>query len=208
VNSGPEERPQPSGGRAPDEFDAIVAGWAREGSVPQWPDDDLLDDLLDELSDDVAHRARDRAADDTADDLVIDFDDVSGDVSGDVDGDVDGGGGRQRPPAPPAEPRTAAPLFTGPRDHQVPAGPEDEYYVPPEPPPLPRLGPPAIVGLVLLALGLILVLVPGWVGVGPAYGLPLGLLSLAAGLGWLVLRLWPDPPGATPPDGSDDGAVI
>jgi hypothetical protein len=83
---------------------------------------------------------------------------------------------------------------------------EDEHYVPPEPPPLPRLGPPAIVGLVLLALGLILVLAPNWVGVGPAYGLPLGLLTLAAGLGWLVLRLWPDPP--EPPSGSDDGAII
>lgn len=199
MNSGPEERPQPSGGRAPDEFDAIVAGWAREGSVPQWPDEDLLD----VLSDDTTDGAADRTADDTVDDLVIDFDDGVDDRG--VEEGVDG---RERSPAPPVEPRTAAPLFTGPRDHRLPpATAEDEHYVPPEPPPLPRLGPPAIVGLVLLALGLILVLVPGWVGVGPAYGLPLGLLSLAAGLGWLVLRLWPDPPGASPPRG-DDGAVL
>jgi hypothetical protein len=183
VNSGPEERPQQPGGRAPDEFDAIVAAWAREGSVPQWPDDE---DLLDELSDDTAEDA----AEDTVDDLIVDLDDED-----------DG-------PARRVEPRTAAPLFTGPRDHVPPTVPEDEHYIPPEPPPLPRIGPPAIVGLVLLALGLILVLVPGWVGVGPAYGLPLGLLSLAAGLGWLVLRLWPDPPDALPPDEDDDGAVI
>lgn len=199
MNSGPEERPQPSGGRAPDEFDAIVAGWAREGSVPQWPDDDLLDALAADTADTadgVAGRTADDTADDTLDDLVIDFDDDFDDER------------QERSPAPPVEPRTAAPLFTGPREHRAPpAAPEDEHYVPPEPPPLPRLGPPAIVGLVLLALGLILVLVPGWVGVGPAYGLPLGLLSLAAGLGWLVLRLWPDPDGAGPsPD--DDGAVL
>ena len=176
MNSGPDERPQPPGGRAPDEFDAIVAAWAREGSVPQWPDEDeaaALDDL------------------DPTTELDLDLTDEP-----------------PPPPPPPAPPRTAAPLFGGPRDHTPPALPEDEHYVPPEPPPLPRLGPPAIVGLVLLALGLILVLVPNWVGVGPAYGLPLGLLSLAAGLGWLVLRLWPDPSDVEPPDEDDDGAVL
>jgi hypothetical protein len=174
VNTGPDERPQPSGGRAPDEFDAIVASWAREGSVPQWPDEDEVVDAVDAADLDATAEL-----------------DLSDELSA---------------PPPPAPPRTPAPLFDGPRDHVPP--PEPEHYVPPEPPPLPRLGPPAIVGLVLLALGLILVLVPGWVGVGPAYGLPLGLLSLAAGLGWLVLRLWPDPPDTAPPDEDDDGAVL
>ena len=142
MNSGPDERPHRDGGQAPDEFDAIVAGWQREGGVPAWPEDDAPTTEL--------------AA-----------------------------------PPPPQQPARQ---------------PEDEHYIPPEPPPLPRLGPPAIVGLVLLSLGLILVLVPGWLGVGPAYGLPLGLLTLAAGLGWLVLRLWPDPPD--PPSGPDDGAIV
>ncbi len=82
---------------------------------------------------------------------------------------------------------------------------EDDHFVPPEPPPLPRIGPPAAVGLVLLLLGFVLVASPGWLGVSSSYGLPLGLLTLAAGLGWLVLRLWPTPPG--PGDG-DDGAVV
>ena len=184
MNSGPDERPQPSGGRAPDEFDAIVAAWAREGSVPQWPDDDQT--------------------------AVLDLDpglDLEPDQAPDAL-DPDPEPPDEPPPAPPAAPRTAAPHFDGPRDHTPPVLPEDEHYIPPEPPPLPRLGPPALVGLVLLALGLVLVLVPQWVGVGPAYGLPLGLLSLAAGLGWLVLRLWPDPPDALPPDEDDDGAVI
>lgn len=82
--------------------------------------------------------------------------------------------------------------------------PEDDRFVPPDPPPLPRLGPPAAVGLGLLALGLVLVGAPGWIGVSPVYGLPLGLLTLAAGLGWLVLRLWPTPPE----DEDDDGARL
>ncbi|MCO1655860.1 DUF308 domain-containing protein [Pseudonocardia humida] len=172
MNSGSDERPQPSGGgRAPDEFDAIVAAWRREGPVPVWPDDDLFAESA-------------PAADkETGPDL-------------------------DTPTAPtPAAATGPVPPPSGPRDHSPPTRPEDEHYIPPEPPPLPRLGPPAIVGLVLLGLGLLLVLVPGWLGVGPAYGLPLGLLTLAAGLGWLVLRLWPDPP--TPPrDGDDDGAVI
>ena len=81
-----------------------------------------------------------------------------------------------------------------------------EHFVPPEPPPLPRIGPPALVGFALLALGLALVTVPGLFGVSDVYGLPLGLLALAAGLGWLVLRLWPAP--ADKRDGDDDGAQV
>jgi hypothetical protein len=101
----------------------------------------------------------------------------------------------QAPPAaPPRSPTPAPPI-------------EDEHFVPPEPPPLPRLGPPAFVGLTLMALGLVLVITPGWLGVSDPYGLPLGLVALAAGLGWLVLRLWPDPPDRGD-DGDDDGAVI
>jgi hypothetical protein len=132
VGGDPDERPHPDGGV--DDFDAIVAGWRREGEVPRWPDEQ---------------------------------------------------------PAPVPEP--------------APAPPAEEHFVPPEPPPLPRLAPPAAVGLVLLVLGVVLVSAPGWVGVPDTYGLPLGLLTLAAGLGWLVLRLWPSPPGA---DGDDDGAVL
>lgn len=86
----------------------------------------------------------------------------------------------------------------------VPVAAQEEHFVPPEPPPLPRIGPPAAVGLVLLVIGVVLVATPGWMGVSTVYGLPLGLLTLAAGLGWLVLRLWPTPPE----DDDDDGAVL
>lgn len=100
-----------------------------------------------------------------------------------------------------------APQPTSPRSYSPPALPEDEHFVPPEPPPLPRLGPPALVGLTLIAVGLVLVISPGWLGISDTYGLPLGLVGLAAGLGWLVLRLWPDPPDRGD-DGDDDGAVV
>lgn len=104
-------------------------------------------------------------------------------------GDAD----RAAPVAADAQARTTAP-------------PADEgHFVPPEPPPLPRIGPPAAVGLVLLVLGVVLVSAPGWLGVSDVYGLPLGLLTLAAALAWLVLRLWPTAPDT---GDHDDGAVL
>lgn len=109
------------------------------------------------------------------------------------------------PPLPPVA-RPETPAAAAP--HRGPTGPEDEHFVPPEPPPLPRLAPPAIVGIGLLLLGLVLIISPNWIGVSSLYGLPLGLLSLAAGLGWLVLRLWPDAPETIGPDEDDDGAVL
>ena len=61
-------------------------------------------------------------------------------------------------------------------------------------------------GCTLLVLGLVLVIAPNAVGISNVYGLPLGLLALAAGLGWLVLRLWPAPPDER--DEDDDGAQL
>jgi hypothetical protein len=84
----------------------------------------------------------------------------------------------------------------------------DDHYVPPEPPPLPKLGAPAVVGLGLLGLGLLLLIAPWWIGVSETFAIPLGLLALASGLGWLVLRLWPAPPPTGDGDGEDDGAVV
>lgn len=154
----PDERPHPDGGV--DDFDAIVAGWRREGAVPEWPDEEPTAVVLDPFE--------------ASDPLPTDV-----------------------PSAPEPPPIVVRP---GPR-----TAPEDEHFVPPEPPPIPRIGPPAAVGLVLLVLGVVLVTAPGWVGVPDTYGLPLGLLTLAAGLGWLVLRLWPSPPGS---GRDDDGAIL
>jgi hypothetical protein len=155
VNRGPDDPAGPD--HTADQFEAIVAGWRREGVVPSWPGDD-------------------------------------------------------RPPAePPRTPPMAMPPVPPVRPAAAPtssaeADPGFDHFVPPEPPPLPRIGPPAIVGFSLLALGLALVTSPGLVGVPDVYGLPLGLLSLASGLGWLVLRLWPAPPDER--DEDDDGAQL
>ena len=113
-----------------DQFEAIVAGWRREGVVPSWPADD------------------------------------------------------RAPAEPPRTPPVAMPAI--PTFLPVSFGDADadaerfEHFVPPEPPPLPRIGPPAVVGFTLLAL--------------------------AAGLGWLVLRLWPGPSDER--DEDDDGAQL
>jgi hypothetical protein len=108
-------------------------------------------------------------------------------------------GRTERAAAPAAEP-TDAP--------GSPDDSDDDHYVPPEPPPLPKLGAPAVVGLGLLGLGLLLLVAPWWIGVSETFAIPLGLLALASGLGWLVLRLWPAPPPTGDGDGEDDGAVI
>ena len=152
MNRGPDEPSGPD--HRADPFEAIVAGWRREGAVPAWPSD-------------------------------------------------------ERPPTePPRTPTTPMPSIP-PLRRPSPAEPDAEWadhFVPPEPPPLPRIGPPAVVGFALLALGLTLVTAPAVVGVPTTYGLPLGLLSLASGLGWLVLRLWPGPPDDR--DEDDDGAQL
>jgi hypothetical protein len=167
VNRDPDERGH-SDGAAPDEFEAIVSAWRREGEVPEWPED----------VDPVADRT-DRAS--------------GGSTAGLFEP------APEAPPTPPAAAPRAA------RPDPEPAA-DDDHFVPPEPPPLPRLGPPALVGLGLIAFGLVLLMAPGWIVPDP-YGLPLGLVALASGLGWLVLRLWPDPPSSGG-DGDDDGAVL
>ncbi len=183
--------PDPTG------FDDIVASWQREGGVPQWPQDD-----------------RWPADDDTPPDDLPPEDRLLPDLP--PDGRVPGD---QATTTDPAHPEDPIPADTGdPTGRPTGAAADplvEEHFVPPEPPPLPRLGPPILVGLTLIALGLVLVSFPGWVGVPQVYGLPLGLVAIAAGLGWLVLRLWPDNADGGPPpiylddpDDPDGGAVL
>jgi len=106
-------------------------------------------------------------------------------------------------PPPPPPPVTRAPA-PPPRPVEVPA--VDEHFIPPDPPPMPRIGVTASIGLALLSFGIVLLALPAVLGQNSALGLPLGLVSLALGLGWLVLRSWPSVP-AEDGDG-DDGAVL
>jgi hypothetical protein len=82
---------------------------------------------------------------------------------------------------------------------------EEDHFVPPEPPPLPRLRPGTIFGMLLLVIGVVLLAAPGALGLAPRIGTPLALVSLATGIGWLMLRMRQGPP---PGSGWDDGAQL
>jgi hypothetical protein len=267
-------------GTPSDGFESVVAGWRREGGVPQWPD---FEGPPDTDGDPPVERSPGSdaaaAADGWAPDGWDEGDDAAGAAAaapGGDDGGVrdapvdrrraeDGGAARDtddansagrghagpagrtrdRPGTEPGDGQTSGSRageddpgrgrrvtgsgqtgasrsgrFLGNAGRGIERGPaadplddDDDHFVPGEPPPLPRLTLPFAIGLMLLALGAVLIWAPGWVGVPQVYGLPLGLVSMAAGLGWLVLRLWPDPDGAGPPlghdpDDPDDGAIV
>jgi hypothetical protein len=81
--------------------------------------------------------------------------------------------------------------------------PED-HFEPPEPPPLPVPRPRTVGGVVALTGGLLLLAEPTLLGLGERVATPLGLFTLAAGIGWLVLGLRPGPQ----PEETDDGARL
>ncbi|AIJ24994.1 hypothetical protein [Amycolatopsis methanolica] len=78
---------------------------------------------------------------------------------------------------------------------------DDEHYVPPEPPPLPRPGKGAFVVLLFFVVGLLLLIMPGVIGVSTTVATPLGILALAIAIALLLLRV-----KQGPPDG--DGAQV
>ncbi len=83
-----------------------------------------------------------------------------------------------------------------------PAG-DDEHYVPPEPPPLPRPKLGAFLILLLFLAGLFLLILPSAIGVGPTVATPLGILTLATAIALLLLRVRQGPPpGADPSNGA------
>ena len=81
----------------------------------------------------------------------------------------------------------------------------DDHFVPPDPPPLPRPQPATVGAAALFLLGLVLLTVPWLIGFSSQYGLPLGLLSIAGSIVWLVARLREGPPTDS---GWDDGAQL
>lgn len=135
---------------------------------------------------------------DRDDRAVGSFDDIV--ASWKADGTVPEWPGEQ----PAAEPVAAPPPVVRPGPAADPLSDRDDHYVPPEPPPLPKLGAAAVVGLVLVALGIILIAAPQWIGMSGVYGLPLGLVAIAGGLTWLLMRLW-QPTAEDPYD--DEGTV-
>jgi hypothetical protein len=208
--SADEERRPGAGepGLPADAFDRIVEQWMAEGTVPDWPADAAPEDR-----DADDHELEHGAAEDEPgsrwqpDRSLVEW--STEELFREEERR------RNRP-----EPETPAPLPPVTHEFVVPEPPprarpplpaeEDDHFVPPEPPPLPPMGPPIVIGLVLIVLGLLLIVRPTWIGLGSIYGLPLGLLSLAAGLSWLVLRLWNGGRSEeiADGDGPDDGAVL
>lgn len=81
---------------------------------------------------------------------------------------------------------------------------DDEHFVPPEPPPLPKPTSNMLVVGLFFTVGLVLLIAPHVIGMGVTVGTPLGILSLAAGLGFLLLQARDDqqPPGSDPSNGA------
>lgn len=110
------------------------------------------------------------------------------------------------PPQWPAEGNAEEPDDSAPTEEIPTALAEDEdHFVPPEPPPLPRPQPATIGAVLLIALGVVLLAVPNTIGFSEQYGLPLGLLSITGAIVWLVARLRQGPPTDS---GWDDGAQV
>lgn len=105
-------------------------------------------------------------------------------------------------PSPPAEWR---PPSSAPDSSADEGDGEEEHFVPPDPPPLPKLRPSTVFGIVLLVIGGFLLAAPSVIGLEPRIATPLALVSMAAGIGWLVLRMRQGPP---PDSGWDDGAQL
>lgn len=82
---------------------------------------------------------------------------------------------------------------------------DDEHYVPPEPPPLPRLRPLTIVSLILVVVGVILLIIPSLIGLDARIATPIALLAITSGGGMLLLRARHSPKD---PDDRGDGAQI
>ncbi len=82
-------------------------------------------------------------------------------------------------------------------------GPE-EHFEPPPPPPYPRPSRHAVFAALLLALGILFLAAPGWLGIDDRTGLTLGVASILGGGVLLVLRLR----DTRADDGPDDGAIV
>ena len=80
----------------------------------------------------------------------------------------------------------------------------DEHYEPPPPPPVPRPSRHTVLAAVLVTLGILLLAVPGLVGLDDRSGLTFGVMSILGGGALLVLRLRE----TRSDDGPDDGAIV
>ena len=113
------------------------------------------------------------------------------------------------PSDPPANPTGLAPKTGpghGPRDAPAPADPDEDHYVPPAPPPLPRLDPAAKLAWLALFGGpcyLLIASIAGWTVSGLA-----AFLCVAAFVGGFAVLVFRMDKGGPRDSGPDDGAVV
>lgn len=90
------------------------------------------------------------------------------------------------------------------RDEQFDDPPElrEEHYEPPAPPPIPRPGGLAVMGMVIIALGIAVLAFGASMGIAPDRTLPTGIIAILGGSALLVARL------KRHRDDEDDGAVL
>lgn len=121
-------------------------------------------------------------------------------------GDVKDRASDEEPPAPPRPAAPPPPAWRGSdAEWDWSWGTDEEHYVPPEPPPLPRLRPLTIVALVLIGVAVFLLVAPGLIGLAPRVGTPIALIAMTCGGTMLLLRIRRTPRH----DGErDDGAQI
>ena len=97
-------------------------------------------------------------------------------------------------------------MATGPRDSIAPDDPADEHFVPPVPPPLPRLDPVTKVAWIALFGGPLYLLIS--TAVGSAISGLAAFLAVAAFVGGFVVLVLRMDNGRPPDSGPDDGAVV
>lgn len=102
----------------------------------------------------------------------------------------------------PIEPAPAA--SSGPRDWSVDDEEDEGHFVPPEPPPLPKPRASTLGAAALVLVGALLLIMPGLAGAASTVSLPLGLVAISAGIGWLLFRMRHGPPHHD----EDDGAQL
>jgi hypothetical protein len=166
----------------PDDVDAafaeIVAGLARDGVTPDWPQHDEGNEPP------AGHTPTATALSGRPPSSDVDSPRATGQQPSETEPDQQPAKSTRGPDRPPSE---------------------EDHFVPPEPPPLPRLRRGTVMGLALLVLGLLLLVAPGLLGLASRISTPLALVAITGGIGWLVLRIRQGPP---PDSGWDDGAQL
>ena len=116
------------------------------------------------------------------------------------------GGRRRRRTDPPAVDPSALPGWVEPE--ALDQDGDEDHYVPPPAPPVPRLAPRKLAAVAAVLLGLLLLFVPSVLDVltlAPSGVFLLGMLLVLGGAGALVVMVRDAPPTDS---GTDDGAVV